>query len=217
MHDAYSLLGPSAQAARRNDQLYDILYADDTLLLGVSACHVEALAGAVEVAGANYVLNLHCGKTQALSHKTLECLRCPDGTVIESSRELIYLGGLITSDGRSDSEVSRRLGLAVANFRSLCGVWNHGSVSICDKVKYFNSFVVSTLMYGLSTLSLTKAHGRRLNGFYCRCLRRILKIPAAFVSRVSNQTVLSRAGALPLTEQLSKRQFWPTWKSRAGF
>ena len=47
---------------------------------------------------------------------------------------------------------------------------------------------------------------RRLEGFYARCLRRILRIPAAFVSRVSNKVVFQRAGVQPFTEQLLYRQ-----------
>ena len=55
-------------------------------------------------------------------------------------------------------------------------------------------------------MSLATARRRRVDGFYVRCLRRILGIPHSFYSRVSNQTVYSRAGALPLTEQLAKQQ-----------
>ena len=39
-----------------------------------------------------------------------------------------------------------------------------------------------------------------------RCLRRILRIPAAFVSRVSNATVLARAGLRPFSQQVLVHQ-----------
>ena len=55
-------------------------------------------------------------------------------------------------------------------------------------------------------MSLGKAQRRRVDGFYARCLRRILGIPHSFYSRVSNQTVYRQAGVLPLTEQLAKQQ-----------
>ena len=41
MHDAQQLLSRKAQAALATDDLYDILYADDTLLLGREAAHGE--------------------------------------------------------------------------------------------------------------------------------------------------------------------------------
>ena len=47
---------------------------------------------------------------------------------------------------------------------------------------------------------------RRRQGFYARCLRRILGIPSAYVSRVSNARVFAQAGRRPLTEQILKRQ-----------
>ena len=51
MHDAYSMLSMTAQKVCRNHRLYDILYADDTLLLGIGARNVEELASAIEKVG----------------------------------------------------------------------------------------------------------------------------------------------------------------------
>ena len=62
------------------------------------------------------------------------------------------------------------------------------------------------MLYGFSTFWLSTAQRRRLDGFCCRCLRRVLRIPAAFVSRVSNKLVLKSAGAAPLSEQMLHRQ-----------
>ena len=42
------------------------VYADDTLVLGSTACHVEELAVAISQAGSNYGLTLHWRKIQAL-------------------------------------------------------------------------------------------------------------------------------------------------------
>ena len=53
---------------------------------------------------------------------------------------------------------------------------------------------------------MAKAQRRRVDGFYARCLRLLLGIPHSLNSRVSNKTVYDRASALPLTEQLAKRQ-----------
>ena len=75
-----------------------------------------------------------------------------------------------------------------------------------DKVKFFNAFILSKLRYGLATVWLVTAQRRRIDGFVARCLRRILHIPASFVSRVSNAAVLKRAGAKPFSQQLLKHQ-----------
>ena len=61
-------------------------------------------------------------------------------------------------------------------------------------------------MYGLVTATFNLSERRRLNGFYCRCLRTIWGIKAAFVSRIGNQTVLELAQQRPLTHTLAKQQ-----------
>ena len=76
--------------AHSNDQLSDILYADDTLLLGVSPQDVEALAAAVETHGAQYGLTLHWGRTQAIAVANDVQLKRPDGTSIPNADSLIY-------------------------------------------------------------------------------------------------------------------------------
>ena len=65
---------------------------------------------------------------------------------------------------------------------------------------------MSRLKYGLSTICMVTSQRRRLDGFYCRCLRKTLRIPSAYISRVRNADVLKRAGATPFSSQLLHRQ-----------
>ena len=51
-------------------------------------------------------------------------------------------------------------------------------------------------MYGLRTT----------DGFQARCLRKILKVPAAFISRVSNEAVRRQAAKKNLSSELLKQQ-----------
>ena len=73
-------------------------------------------------------------------------------------------------------------------------------------VRYLDSFILSRLKYGLATVWLVKAQQRRLDGFMARCLRRVLRIPSAYVSQVSNATVFARAGVRPFCSQLLRFQ-----------
>ena len=66
--------------------------------------------------------------------------------------------------------------------------------------------IVSKLTYGLSVTWLPAAQRRRIDGFYARCLRRILRIPAAYFSRISNNVVFNRAGVEPLAVEILRRQ-----------
>jgi len=206
MTDAQAMLSKGAAEAIQRGDLADLLYADDTLVLGVSAAHVGELAIAIEQVGSRYGMVLHWGKTQAISVCSDDHIRRADGSPILGTGSMEYLGALITSDGRADSELSRRIGVAAGDFRELRKLWGHAAVTLKDKLHFFESLITSRLTYGLATLWLVTAQRRRLDGFYARCLRRILRIPSAFYSRVSNATVLKRAGATPLSQQLLVRQ-----------
>ena len=167
---------------------------------------MEEVAAAIERAGKHFGMSLHWGKTQALSVCTSSCLHSPQGDVVGDSCSLVYLGGLLTSDGRADSELSRRIGMALGEFKGLQKFWGHAGIGRSRKLELFHALVVSKLRYGLSTVCLVKAQRRRLYGFYARCLRKVLGIPPSFVSRISNKTVFERAGASPLTEQILHQQ-----------
>ena len=78
------------------------------------------------------------------------------------------------------------------------------------KSRIFESLVVSRLLHGLSACCFNISQRRRLDGFQARCLRTILGIKCAFLSRVSNKEVLRRAGqpkillAMILEQQLDQ-------------
>ena len=74
------------------------------------------------------------------------------------------------------------------------------------KLQFFNALSISQLLYGLSSVCLVDAQRRRLDGFHARCLRQLLRIPAAFVSRISNETLFQRAGVRRLSQRLVRRQ-----------
>ena len=62
------------------------------------------------------------------------------------------------------------------------------------------------LMYALQASWFNASARRRLDAFQNRCLRRILGIPASFLSHVRNDEVISRAGVCKATATLAQRQ-----------
>ena len=54
MENAYDLLSPAARQAVSKAQLHDVLYSDDTLIIGTDVACVEELALAIEKAGAEF-------------------------------------------------------------------------------------------------------------------------------------------------------------------
>ena len=143
--------------------------------------------------GANYGLELHWSKFQLLPVNGQYTLRAPDGSVISPCDVMNYLGASIYADGCVKSELNRKLGAAWGDFAKLNRLWKHTTLTKHRKVEVFQAFIVSRLLYGLSSAWLNVAEMRRLSGFQCRCLRVILRIAPAYVSRISNAKVLAEA------------------------
>jgi hypothetical protein len=119
---------------------------------------------------------------------------------------MVYLGSLLSSDGKIMSEISRRLGMARKDFEVLQSIWKHTTLSQFWKLRIFEACIVTKLLYGLVTAVLNKAERGRLDGFQARCIRKILRVPPAYYSRISNLRVLAMARKKWLSEMLVKQQ-----------
>jgi len=206
MHDAVGLLSTQARAAYDRGDLADIVYADDTLLVGASSEFLEEFLRAVAAAGHAYGLELHEDKFQLLQINCSNVVRNVSLDAIDAKASLSYLGANLTSDGRAGSELSRRIGAAKADFRSLCKVWKHSCLTRAQKLEVYRALVESKLMYALCTCCFVKAELRRLDGFQSKCLRSILGIPPSYLSRISNAAVREKAGWTSASEQLVQQQ-----------
>src|SRR6218665_842121 len=94
--------------------------------------------------------------------------------VLEQVTRFVYLGGLITEDGRCEEDVKRRIGLACAAFGGLGKMWREKSISIATKMKLYYALVVPVLQYGSEFWSLRKEDERRLLVAEMSWLRRII-------------------------------------------
>ena len=188
------------------DGLDELVYADDTLLLGVDADVLSKFMTCIGDAGREYGLCFNWKKLEALPVRMQGSIAKPDGSNVSMKPSMQYLGCVLSADGRLASELGRRIGEATRSFEALRRVWSHASISIRRKVKIFDSCVVSKLAYGLQSACLNQAERRRVDGFQARCLRQILRIPPSFVSRVSNDTVFERARAIRVSKQILLQQ-----------
>ena len=82
LQDAVDLLGPKAAALHASGKLTDVVYADDTLLIGGTDAHLEEYLAAVCEAGKKYGIELYFGKFQLISTAGLANVRTPDRTNI---------------------------------------------------------------------------------------------------------------------------------------
>ncbi|KAI8482910.1 hypothetical protein Bbelb_393280 [Branchiostoma belcheri] len=94
------------------------------------------------------------------------------GESVEVDQCFNYLGSLITSHCESDQEVKRRLEIASAASASLNRVWRYKHLSRTTKVRTYNTLVLSFLLYGAETWTITKSLAQKLDAFDPQCLRK---------------------------------------------
>ena len=184
----------------------DVLFADDTLLIGRSSEHIEEYMAAVEAKGMDYGLQVHWGKVHLVGVCSAASIKSPTGDEIKSKSSILYLGAPIHADGKFGCEVSRKIGAAAAEFRALQPVWRCANIGKHRKLELFEALVLSKVLYGVASAWLSKADLGRLDGFQAGCLRKMLQIPASYVSRVSNEAVRKTAGQDALSNMVRTAQ-----------
>ena len=155
MGDAVAELSPACLQAFRQGALLDVVYADDTILLGSIAEFVQEYAQAVQRAGAKYGLALHWGKAQAISIGGNRRMRKPDGSEFDDAAFLAYLGGLISRNGRADSEISTGIGRAYADFKKLRSLWSYACISLSEKSRNSIAWLFLVLHTGFARSGLS--------------------------------------------------------------
>ncbi|RUS72821.1 hypothetical protein EGW08_019414 [Elysia chlorotica] len=98
-----------------NCQNWSAGYADDTVLLAESQNDLQNLVTIIEEHSGKYGLLMNVKKTKVMVISKKEPPKAEikvKGKSIEQIDQFVYLGQLITTDGRSDSEIKRRITIA---------------------------------------------------------------------------------------------------------
>ena len=83
-------------------------------------------------------VEIYCEKIRDLLEPLSNNIRIkelPSGELVKAKEAMVYLGGLLSADGRCSTELSRRLGAAAADFEQLTVLWSHSNVSRAFKVQ----------------------------------------------------------------------------------
>ena len=93
-----------------------------------------------------------------------------DGTSLKVVDKFTYLGSCVSS---TEKDIDTRLTKACAAIDKLSIIWKS---NLTDKMKrsFFQAAIVSILLYGCTTWTLTKRLEKKLDGNYIRMLRAIL-------------------------------------------
>ena len=85
IEDVVNNLGPTDKDLYDREDLSELLYADDTLIIGTNGDSISRYLAAISQAGALYGMELHLGKFQLLRVRCEDKVHRPDGTEIEAT------------------------------------------------------------------------------------------------------------------------------------
>ena len=148
----------------------DADYADDLAILANTPNQAETLLHCLECAATNIGLHVNAHKTKYMCLNQTGNISTLDGSSLKLVDKFTYLGSSVSS---VEKDIDTRLTKAWTAIDKLSIIWKS---DLTDKMKrsFFQEAVVSILLHGCTTWTLTKRLEKKLDGNYTRMLRAIL-------------------------------------------
>ena len=148
----------------------DADYADDLALLANTPNQAETLLHSLERAAPGIGLHVNAHKTEYMCYNQTGYITTLDGASLRLVDKFTNLGNSVPS---TENDINTRLTKAWTAIDRLSIIWKS---DLTDEMKrsFFQAAVVSILLYGCTTWTLTKRLEKKLDGNYTRMLRAIL-------------------------------------------
>ena len=148
----------------------DADYADDRALLANTPNQAEAILHSLKRATADIGFHVNAHKTEYMCYNQTGDISTLEGTSLKLVDKFTNLGSSVSS---TEKDIDTRLTKAWIAIDRLSIIWKS---DLTDKMKrsFFQAVVVSILLYGCTTWTLTKRLEKKLDGNYTRMLRVIL-------------------------------------------
>ena len=145
-------------------------YADDIVILANTPNQAETLLHSLERAAEGIGLHINAHKTEYMCYNETSDITTLDGTSLKLVDKFTYQGNSVSS---TEMDIDTRLTKAWTAIDKLSIIWKS---DLTDKMKhsFFQAAVVSILLYGCTTWTLTKRLEKKLDGNYTRMLQAIL-------------------------------------------
>ena len=150
--------------------IIDADYADDIALQANTPNQAETLLHSLERAAASIGLHINAHNTEYMCYNQTGDISTQDGSSLKLVDKFTNLGSSVSS---TEKDIDTRLTKAWTDIDRLSIIWKS---DLTDKMKrsFFQAAVVSILLYGCTTWTLTKRLEKKLDGNYTRMLRAIL-------------------------------------------
>jgi hypothetical protein len=186
-------------------KLGDLGFADDIALLenkiSTSNRQLETVARNAKQVG----LHINTEKTEYMTlnqpKEEQEQQLMLDNTELKRVNDFKYLGANLAC---AHTDLRARKGQAWGAFWKLKNIWYAKHLEPKLKINIYKVAVLSILLYGAETWTITPVMEREINGFGTNCLRIILGIRR--IDRVTNEEVYSRTQQSALINTVRQRQ-----------
>lgn len=125
---------------------------------------------------------------------------------IDQVEEFIYLGSIVSKDGKSKKEIMKRISQAKISFNQKRRLFTSKNISIPTRINHLKTYVWSIMLclYGSKTWTIAKEEQKIIKAFEMWCYRRMLTI--SWTGMITNEEVLGRMS--------EKRTLWNNIKKK---
>ena len=181
----------------------DALYADDLVLVAEQKQDLQRMLTVVDWVCKKWGMAISVEKSKVLT------VGCADvctaiqlnNQSLEEVESFIYLGSSIDKSGKASTEVDTRIekgDRAYQMWRKK--VFRSANLSKATKMRVFRTLVMSVLLYGAETWTITQKDLRKLRTFHLKCLRDILGVTRW--DKIRNENILRSANEVSIEDQL---------------
>ena len=202
-------------------RLWDLEYADDTVLLSHSYVQLNRLLHLLQHHALFMGLRLNLGKCKHLAvnsphrvhyapdpNQVCQCEVCSGNikltTPVPKVDEVKYLGIFLDATGSDRRTVSARISKAVHASKLLKPFFSHRGLGSKWKLVIYRSVLLSILSYAMESCCIKPVDMQRVNKFHFQQMRRVFGLKSSYYHRVihpsnipcSNQYLAERANIL---------------------
>ena len=186
-------------------QLDELNFADDLALMSHSHRQMQDKTTDLVRISAKVWLKTNKKKTKILRlNTTCERPIMLEGEGLEEVESFRYLGSIVDTRGGTEVDVNTRISKARAAFHILRNVWKSRVIGKTMKIRLFNTYVKSVLLYGVETWRMNNTTLKRIQTFVNLCLRKILGIQ--WMDKVSNKDLWKRTNQVQIDKDILKRR-----------
>ena len=192
-------------------RICDLRFADDIDLMGGSNEELQILTDKLVERSGAYGMEVSAEKNKVMvkSVNNISADITMNDQQLEEVTAFKYLGSTLSKDGRSTSEIKIRLAVAMTAMAGLQKIWRSRDLSFTTKLKLYRALVLSILLYGCESWTLTVEMEKRLQAFEMKCYRKLLQI--SWVEHKTNEHVREQVTSIagpqePLLATVKRRK-----------